>query len=122
MRILSARIHGMLDFVIVAVFLLAPLLVGLGGSPAAISYTLAVVHLLMTLMTRFPAGRWKIVPFFLHGIVELIVGVALLILPSSAGYSPGSPARRFYLAIGAAILVVWALTAYRARDAEVSPA
>jgi peptidoglycan/LPS O-acetylase OafA/YrhL len=122
MRILSARIHGMLDFVIVAVFLLAPLLVGLGGSPAAISYTLAVVHLLMTLMTRFPAGRWKMVPFFVHGIVELIVGIALLILPSFAGYSPGSPARRFYLAIGAAILVVWALTAYQARDAEASPA
>ncbi|MGE5275854.1 MAG: hypothetical protein ACM3SU_02560, partial [Acidobacteriota bacterium] len=105
MRILSARIHGMLDFVVVAVFLLAPLLVGLGGSPAAISYALAVVHLLLTLMTRFPAGRWKIVPFFVHGIVELVVGIALLILPSFAGYSPGSPARRFYLAIGAAILV-----------------
>jgi hypothetical protein len=122
MRILSARIHGVLDLVIVAVFLLAPLVVGLGGSPAAISYTLAVVHLLMTLMTRFPAGRWKTVPFFVHGIVELIVGIALLILPSFAGYSPGSPARRFYLAIGAAILVVWALTAYQARDAEASPA
>lgn len=122
MRILSARIHGVLDFFIVAVFLLAPLLVGLGGSPAAISYALAVVHLLMTLMTRFPAGRWKMVPFFAHGIVELIVGIALLILPSFAGYSPGSPARRFYLAIGAAILVVWALTAYQARDAEASPA
>jgi hypothetical protein len=122
MRILSARIHGMLDFVVVAVFLLAPLLVGLGGSPAAISYTLAVVHLLLTLMTRFPAGRWKMVPFFVHGIVELIVGIALLILPSFAGYSPGSPARRFYLAIGAVILVVWALTAYQARDAEASSA
>ena len=118
MRFISARIHGMLDFVIVVVFLLAPLLVGLGGSPAAISYTLAVVYLLMTLMTRFPAGRWKTIPFFVHGIVELIVGIALLILPSFAGYSPGSPARRFYLAMGAAILVIWALTAYPARDAE----
>lgn len=118
MRFINARIHGMLDFIIVAVFLLAPLLVGLGGAPAAISYTLAVVHLVMTLMTRFPAGRWKTVPFFVHGIVELIVGVALLILPSFAGYSPGSPARRFYLAMGAVILVIWALTAYQARDAE----
>ena len=122
MRFITARIHGMLDFIVVAVFLLGPLVVGLGGSPAAISYTLAIVHLLMTLMTRFPAGRWKTIPFFVHGIVELIVGIALLILPSFAGYSPGSPARRFYLAMGAVILVVWALTAYRGPDAEVSPA
>jgi hypothetical protein len=112
----------MIDFVIAVVFLLAPLLVGLGGSPAAISYTLAVVFLLMTLITRFPAGRWKTIPFFAHGIVELVLGVGLLILPSYAGYSPGSPARRFYLAMGAVILILWALTAYQTRDADLSPA
>ena len=120
MRILSARIHGFLDLVVVAVFLLAPLLVGLGGRPALISYTLAVVHLVMVLMTRYPMGLWKTIPFFAHGIVELIVGAFLLILPSFDGYGPGSPARRFYLAMGAAILIVWALTAYR--DSDVSPA
>jgi hypothetical protein len=114
MRILDARIHGVLDFVTVLLFLLGPLLFGLGGSPAAIAYTLAIVHLLMTLLTRFPMGRWKVIPFPVHGIVELIVGVALLILPSYAGYFPGSPARRFYLAMGALILIVWALTAYGA--------
>jgi hypothetical protein len=115
MRILDARIHGVLDLIMVLMFVLGPLLFGLGGSPAAIAYTLAIVHLVMTLMTRFPMGRWKVIPFPLHGIVELIVGVALLILPSYAGYAPGSPARKFYLGMGAVILVVWALTAYGAR-------
>jgi hypothetical protein len=115
MRILDARVHGALDLVTVLLFLFGPLLFGLGGSPAAIAYTLAIVHLLMTLLTRFPLGRWKVIPFPIHGIVELIVGVALLILPSYAGYAPGSPARRFYLGMGALILVVWALTAYGAQ-------
>lgn len=112
MRILDARIHGVLDLATVAAFLLGPLLFGLGGTPALISYTLAVVHLLMTLMTRFPMGRWKRIPFVVHGIVELVVGIFLLILPTIAGYAPGSPARRFYMIVGAFILVVWALTAY----------
>lgn len=120
MRILDARIHGFLDIVTVLVFLLGPLAFGLGGSPAAISYTLAVVHLVMTLLTRFPLGRWKVIPFPVHGIVELVVGLALLILPSYAGYAPGSPARRFYLGMGAVILVVWALTAYGAREPRAS--
>lgn len=113
MRILSARIHGVIDLVLVVVLVLGPLLVGLGGSPAAIAYTLAAVHLLMTLFTRFPMGVWKKIPFFVHGIVELVVGIGLLLLPTFAGYGPGSPARRFYIAMGAVILVVWALTAYR---------
>jgi hypothetical protein len=115
MRILDARIHGVLDLITVVLFLVGPLVFGLGGSPAAIAYTLAIVHLVMTLLTRFPMGRWPVIPFPVHGIVELIVGVALLILPSYAGYSPGSPARRFYLGMGAVILVVWALTAYGAQ-------
>jgi hypothetical protein len=116
MRILSPRIHGVIDLVVVLVLLLAPITIGLGGSPAALAYSLAAIHLLMTVLTRFPMGVWKRIPFFFHGIVELIVGMALLLLPSYAGYGPGSPAKRFYLAMGAAILVVWALTAYRGAE------
>jgi hypothetical protein len=116
MRFLDARIHGILDFVTVILLFVGPLLFSLGGSPLAIAWGLAVVHLLMTLMTRFPAGVWKVIPFVVHGIVELVVGIFLLILPTIAGYSPGSPARRFYMLMGAMILIVWALTAYRTAD------
>jgi hypothetical protein len=49
----------------------------------------------------------------------MIVGVALVILATYAGYSPG-PARRFYTVMGAALLVVWVLTDYgRGREANV---
>ena len=116
MRILSPRVHGVIDLVLIIVLLLAPTLVGLGGSPAAVAYSLAAILLLLTLVTKYPMGVWKQIPFLYHGIVELIVGMALLLLPSYAGYGPGSPAKRFYLAMGAAILVVWALTAYRGSD------
>jgi hypothetical protein len=116
MRFIDARIHGVLDIVIVLVFLLGPAVFGLGGSPAAIAYALAAIHLVMTLLTRYPMGIRKVIPFFVHGIVELIVGVVLVILPTIEGYAPGSPARRFYTLIGAAILVIWALTAYRTGD------
>lgn len=115
MRILSPRVHGILDIVTVALLVLGAIVVGLGGAPLAIALGLAAVHLLMTLFTDFPMGAWKKIPFVVHGIVELVVGIGLLLLPSFAGYGPGSPARRFYLAMGALILVVWALTAYGAK-------
>ncbi len=118
MRILNPRIHGVIDLAAVAAFALGPLLFGLGGTPAAISYALAIVHLLMTLLTRFPMGYWKRIPLVVHGIVELVVGIFLLILPTIAGYAPGSPARRFYMIMGAFIVVVWALTAYGAGERE----
>ena len=113
MRILDARVHGLLDLALVVIFLLAPLVYGLGGSQAAIAYLLAIVHLVLTLLTRFPMGVRKVIPFFVHGLIELFVGVFLVILPTIAGYAPGSPARRFYTVIGAVILVIWVLTDYR---------
>jgi hypothetical protein len=120
MRFLDARVHGLLDLVTLVLFLLGPLLFGLGGSPAAISYALAILFLVLVFFARLPIGRRRAIPFFVHGIVELVVGVWLLILPSFAGYAPGSPARRFFLGMGAWILIVWALTAYGVREPRVS--
>ncbi len=120
MRFINERVHGVIDIVLIFVFVLAPTFFGLGGSPQAISYIMALLFLLLLLLTRYPAGRWKTIPFFVHGIVELIVGVALVTLPSYGGYAPGSPARRFYIFVGAAILVVWALTAYGSRERVAS--
>ena len=113
MRVLSRRLHGYLDFVMIAIFVLAPLTIGLGGLPALISYVLAVVHLLMTLMTRFPAGIVKTIPLMVHGLVELAVAIFLVLLPYVAGFGPGSPAKRFYVFMAAVVFIVWLLTDYR---------
>jgi hypothetical protein len=55
-----------------------------------------------------------------HGIAELVEGVFLLLVPVIDGYGPGSPAKRFYTIVGAFVLVVWALTAYRESPREVA--
>lgn len=114
MNILSARLHGYLDVATVVVFLLAPFLFGLGGYVAAVSWGLAAVHLLMTLLTRFPLGVVKVIPFPVHGLVEVAVGLVLVLaMPRILGAGPGSPARTFFVGAGVVILAVWALTRYR---------
>ncbi len=114
MNLLSARLHGFLDLVTVGVFLLAPFFFGLGGYVAAVAWGLAVVHLLMTLLTDFPLGLIKVIPFPIHGAVEVVVGVVLVFaMPRLLRAGPGSPARTFFIAAGVAILVVWVLTRYR---------
>lgn len=114
MNLLNARLHGFLDLVTVAVFLLAPFFFGLGGYVAAVAWGYAFVHLLITLFTRYPLGLVKVIPFPIHGVVELIVGVVLVLaMPRLLGASLGSPARTFFIGAGVAILAVWALTRYR---------
>ena len=56
MKIISIKAHGVLDYVTVVAFAAIPSIFSLSGIPAYLSYTLAVVHLSMTLLTNFPLG------------------------------------------------------------------
>lgn len=103
--------HRVLDLVTIVGFGVAPSLLGLTGAPAVISYTLAAVHLLLTLLTHFPGDGKGPVPFTLHGVIEGVVGVGLAALPFVAGWT-GAP-RLFYLGAGLVILAVWGLSDYR---------
>ncbi|WP_024298529.1 hypothetical protein [Methylomicrobium lacus] len=110
--IINPLIHGYIDYATVVIFLLAPSLLGLGGVAGMLAYALAVIHLAMTLVTDFPLGAVKLVPFRLHGWVERIVGPALLLAPFLLGFE--GAARGFYFLLGAVIIVVGLLTDYEA--------
>jgi len=118
MRILGPRLHGYIDVAIILSFLVGPLVFGLGGGPALISWILAAAHLVLTLLTRYPLGVAKRIPFFIHGLVELLVAVFVALLPRLDGYAPGSPARHFYWTMAIVIGLVWLLTDYRGNEAE----
>ena len=120
MRLIGPRIHGYFDVALIIVFALAPFVVGLGGPPALISWVLAVLFLILVLVTRYPLGAAKQIPFVAHGLVELVVAVFLAVLPRIGGYAPGSPARRFYWTMAILIAVVWLLTDYRGGEAETA--
>src|SRR4029077_8283671 len=103
MKVLNPQIHGIIDYVSVLALALAPTLFGLQGISAMLAYALAVIHLIMTALTAFPLGLIRLIPLKLHGLVELIVGVSLLVLPgrsrahstsaTSAGFSTAASAR-----------------------------
>jgi len=112
MKFLSPKVHGVLDYAVVIAFALAPSVLGLSGLPATISYVLAAVHLLLTLVTAFPLGVVKIVPLPVHGVIEIVVSIALVALPWIVRFSPDTTARNFYVVAGVLIFVVWFFTDY----------
>lgn len=111
MKILSSTVHGYLDFITVIIFAVAPTVFGFDGLPAYISYALAVIHLILTLITAFPKGIIGIVPFTIHGAIELVVSIALIILPLILGFA--ETPRNFFICIGIVIFVVWLLSNYK---------
>lgn len=113
MKIFSPRTHGYLDFLTVVIFLLAPTVLGLSDLPAYLSYGLAVVHLIVTLVSDFPFGIAKVIPFYIHGWIERIVGPVLIMVPFILGFDADTVARNFYVVMGAIIIAVGILTDYR---------
>jgi hypothetical protein len=111
MKVISDTTHGILDYITVAIFVLAPTLFGLSGLAAILSYALAVIHLGMTLLTDMPLGAVKLVPMHLHAAVEMMVGPVLMIV-SLAAPSQGSSGRAFFATAGISICVVWLLSSY----------
>lgn len=106
MKVLSHTTHGIVDYATVAMFALAPTILGFAGLAAIVSYALAVIHFLMTALTGMPLGIFEIIPFKLHATVELLVGPTLIAgawtLPSI--FAGG---QIFFTIAGAAILLVW---------------
>lgn len=114
MRFLSPLIHGFIDIAVVLAFLAAPVLLDFHAVPRIACYVIAAVHLVMTLLTAFPVGIVKIIPFTVHGAIEAVVAPTLVVLPWILGFSNVPGARTFYVLSGVAVAIVWATTNYRA--------
>jgi hypothetical protein len=120
MKLLSPKLHGIIDYVSVGGLVLAPTLFGLNGAAATLAYALAGIHLTMTLLTAFPLGLIKLVPLRLHGVVEIVVGVSLVVAPwvLATTLDLGGTGRVFYTAFGAVLIAVWLITDYSAAAAD----
>jgi hypothetical protein len=114
MKFISPKLHGIIDFLVVLFLLASPMLFGLSGLVAIFTYALGLVHLLLTLLTDFGAGLFKAIPFPMHGVIELIVGIALIVLAFTL-FKDSGIGKTYYICFGAAVLITWLFTDYRAK-------
>jgi len=122
MKILSPRAHGYIDYAAILLLAVAPSLLDFGGLPATLCYAVAGIYFVMVLLTAYPLGAIKIIPFPVHGAVEIVLAPMFAVLPWLAGFADLPVARNFFLVMAAALLGVWLVTNYRAADYPGHPA
>jgi hypothetical protein len=113
LRSIGAVSHGIIDYLMVIILAIGPGVAGFSGKQAIFCYVLAAVHFLLTVLTRFPLGAVKIIGFPLHGVIEALVSILLILLPWMANFFRGVHSRNFFIAIGVLIGVIALLTNYR---------
>jgi len=113
MQILNPTVHGVLDYVLALAFLAAPGLVDFTDTAANLSYIVGVIYLGASLLTRYPLGAVKMIPFPVHGVIESIMAASWLAMPWLLGFAGDAAARNFFVAAGIGLLAVAALTDYQ---------
>lgn len=105
------RIHNIIDYVIAAVLVLTPYVLGFSSVDAArnVFGILGVSLAVYSLITDYRYSIAKIVPLGVHMAMDVITGVVLMLAPSIFGYSSQITGTQFgahfVLGLGAVALV-----------------
>ena len=113
MKIISSKVHGILDYLTVIFLFSAPTLFKMEGYLCTFTYALACVHFLLTALTNFEVGIFKVIPFRIHGLIELIVSVALIAAAFWFNSNGSGLGFYFYIGLAVVILIVFLLTDFK---------
>ena len=109
-------VHGVLDYLTCAFFVLAPSLFNLDGTYATICYVLAGGYFVVSLLTNMPLGAARVIPFPVHGKLELVSGLIFIASPWLFGFADeNETARNLFVGAGLVFLVVYFLTDWYAQ-------
>src|SRR5262245_51934410 len=106
-RFVTKTVHAYLDYPVALSLMATPYLLGLGQTnPWATRLSLAVgiAALILTIFTDHRTGLVHLIPYWLHLIVDRIVGIVFLAAPAVFGFT-GLDAW-YYWANGIAVLLV----------------
>ncbi|MBL4678016.1 MAG: hypothetical protein JKY70_17690 [Mucilaginibacter sp.] len=78
MKLISPKLHGIIDYFLIIFLFLSPVLFGLPGDTGPIVYGLAVLQLVLTVITNYSSGLFRAIPLKLHGVIELLICIGLI--------------------------------------------
>lgn len=112
MKIITPKIHAIIDFLLVMLMLISPRIFALSETASTLSYILGVVHFFLVIFTDFSGGIFKVIHLKLHGLIEFVISLALIILAFT--YFKGNLIDEMYFAcLGLLILIIFMLTDYK---------
>ncbi|MBA3828122.1 MAG: hypothetical protein H0X33_04225 [Taibaiella sp.] len=112
MKILSPRLHGIIDYLVIVFLFLSPKMFGMTGFPATFTYILGSVHLLLTILTIYPLGIIRVIPFRVHGVIEVLVSLVLFWM-ALMQFGDIPLVRNYYIGFSIAVFIVWLITNYK---------
>lgn len=121
-KILKPLPHAVMDYAWAGTMMAAPWLFGFSRNRKAKANAIGsgAAILALSLLTRYPLGAVKVIPFPTHGVIETVAGAATAASPWLMGFSRNRGAKWTHILSGLATLMVVAMTDYNAAEREES--
>lgn len=121
MDIISVRAHGVIDYIVAVLLVVAPFILGFanGGPAMWVPIILGIVLAAYSLMTRYPYSVAALIPLPVHLGLDVASGILLLISPWLFGFSQlvWWP----HVIVGAAEIVIALCTQRRPFSGDATP-
>jgi hypothetical protein len=78
MRLISPKLHGIIDYVLVIFLFLSPVSFSMAKETSTQVYTLAALQMVLTIITNYSYGMFRTVPLRVHGLIELLLSVGMV--------------------------------------------
>ena len=113
-RLLPAWFHAIADYAVGITLIVVALAVGGSGAAVATGVVVGSVVLAVSMLTRYPLGVAKVLPFTVHSAGDYLAAALLVITPFALGYTDTDGGlSAFYVAAGIAVLAVSLVTNYQ---------
>jgi hypothetical protein len=115
-RLLPAWLHAIADYAVGAVLIIAALAVGGTAGAVGTGVVVGVTVLAVSMLTRYPLGVVKVLPFQVHSAGDYLAAALLLVAPFTLHFSETDGGlTALYVASGIAVLAVSLITNYQYR-------
>ena len=113
-RVLPAWLHAIADYAVGLSLIIVAIAVGGSGAAVATGVVVGAVVLIVSMLTKYPLGVKKVLPFTIHSGGDYLAAALLLIAPFALDFSSTDAGlTAFYIVAGVAVLLVSLITNYQ---------
>jgi hypothetical protein len=113
-RLLPAWFHAVADYAVGLTLIVVAVAVGGSGLAVATGVIVGAVVLIVSMLTRYPLGVAKVLPFTVHSAGDYLAAALLILSPFVLGYTDTDGGlSAFYVVAGLAVLAVSLVTNYQ---------
>src|SRR2546423_11289682 len=113
-RLLPARFHAIADYAVGALLIIVAVAVGGSAGAVATGIVVGVTVLAVSMLTKYPLGVVKVLPFTVHSAGDYLASALLILAPFVINFRHSDTGLAvFYVIVGLTVLAVSLVTNYQ---------